>query len=75
MTSLALNHTEWPFNAISPFREMGAYEALWSQKAKSFKYFADLFRKDPNFQLSSIIDRLESEKYANEVNQICAIMG
>ena len=34
--------------AISPLLEMGAYEALWADKAASFKTIADKFRARPN---------------------------
>ena len=32
---------------ISPYMEMGAYEALWLQKGATFKTIADRFRSDP----------------------------
>ncbi len=34
-------------HAISPYREMGAYEAMWSEVKASFKSIADKFRKHP----------------------------
>ncbi len=34
-------------HAVSPFREMGAYEALWSEPRASFKWVADKFREHP----------------------------
>lgn len=33
--------------AISPFREMAAYEALWTEKGATFKTIADKFRHAP----------------------------
>ncbi len=37
-----------PFErAISPFEEMAAYEALWSEKGATFKTIADKFREAP----------------------------
>ncbi|EJN2862228.1 DNA-protecting protein DprA [Salmonella enterica subsp. enterica serovar Yaba] len=33
--------------AISPFREMAAYEALWTEKGATFKTIADKFRQAP----------------------------
>ena len=32
---------------VSPFREMGAYEALWSEARAGFKWVADKFRERP----------------------------
>lgn len=38
-----------PFErAISPFEEMAAYEALWSEKGATFKTIADKFREAPD---------------------------
>jgi DNA processing protein len=34
--------------AISPMREMGAYEALWLERSASFKTIADRFAEDPD---------------------------
>ena len=33
--------------AVSPYREMGAYEALWSEFRTTFKWIADKFREHP----------------------------
>jgi hypothetical protein len=33
--------------AISPVRELGAYEALWLRDGATFKSIADLFRAQP----------------------------
>ena len=47
--SLALKpqDLEPALQAVSPFRELGAYEALWLEKGASFKSLADRFRADP----------------------------
>lgn len=42
--SISLEPTIEP---ISPYLEMGAYEAMWLEKGASFKTIADRFRKDP----------------------------
>ncbi|EOB0291453.1 DNA-processing protein DprA [Escherichia coli] len=43
-----------PFaRAISPFEEMAAYEALWSEKGATFKTIADKFRAAPTGSLPS----------------------
>ncbi|HEX8268743.1 MAG TPA: DNA-processing protein DprA [Flavobacterium sp.] len=35
-------------SSIIPFREMAAYEALWSDRTASFKRLSDLFKENPN---------------------------
>lgn len=43
-----------PFErAISPFEEMAAYEALWSEKGATFKTIADKFREAPDGSVPS----------------------
>jgi DNA processing protein len=42
-------------NSISPFREMAAYEALWSNRDISFKKLSELFAKNPNSVPSSFV--------------------
>jgi DNA processing protein len=44
---------------ISPYREMGAYEALWAQKSASFKTLADRFRSSPNSVPSELVSEDE----------------
>ena len=46
-------------DAISPFREMGAYEALWTGGKTTFKSIAELFSKHPDNVPSDFV--LESE--------------
>jgi DNA processing protein len=40
---------------ISPLREMGAYEALWSEQNTTFKTIADVFRKNPGVVPSDLV--------------------
>lgn len=52
--------------SISPWREMGAYEALWTKGGASFKTLADRFRAKPastpsDFVQPSIADRCAEE--------------
>lgn len=48
------------FGAMSPMREMGAYEWLWSQEndklKPSFKAVAELFRQNPGAMPSDLVD-------------------
>lgn len=48
MNKLALSNDFEALEAISPMREMGSYEALWTRQGMSWKRMADLFRDDPN---------------------------
>lgn len=41
--------------AISPFEEMAAYEALWSEQGATFKTIADKFRKYPDTVPSEMV--------------------
>lgn len=43
-------------DAISPVKEMAAYEALWLRKKASFKVLADLFKQHPDNLPSEMID-------------------
>lgn len=58
---LEQQHTS-PFqNTISPFKEIVAYEALWSQQKASFKTLSNLFKQSPGSTPSDFI---------NEVSQL-----
>jgi len=54
---------------ISPMREMGAYEALWSHENSSFKTIADCFRKNPNSVPSELVTQDEIENALPKVWQ------
>lgn len=47
---------------ISPWREMAAYEALWTQDKASFKTIADRFRTHPNLVPSELVSDQEIER-------------
>ena len=51
-------------DAISPFREMGAYEALWTGEKITFKSIADLFSKHPDNVPSDFVSEREAEECA-----------
>ncbi len=55
---------------ISPWREMGAYEALWSRTGITFKTLADLFRSSPNSTPSDFVDRGVADSFADRVLEI-----
>ena len=50
--------------AISPRREMGAYEALWSREETWFKSLADIFRTHANAVPSDFVSNPDIENYA-----------
>lgn len=56
-----------PFDAVSPFVEMGAYEALWAKDKMSFKAIADLVRNSLSTPLSAFVDKVESAMFAERV--------
>lgn len=50
-------------NPIFPFREMAAYEALWSDRTASFKRLSELFAKNPESLPSSFVDEEKIKEY------------
>lgn len=56
-----------PFDAVSPYMEMGAYEALWAKEKMSFKAIADLVRDSLSTPLSTFVDERESTDFAGRV--------
>jgi hypothetical protein len=54
--------------AVSPFIELGAYEALWEEPNTTFKTLADLFAKREGTIPSDFVERDKAVRYANEVH-------
>lgn len=52
---------------ISPTREMAAYEALWSNKAATFKTIADCFRSSPGAIPSELVTETEINTALSQV--------
>jgi DNA processing protein len=50
--------------AMSPRRELGAYEALWAQEGTSFKSLARDFRAHPGAIPSDFVSNIDIEKHA-----------
>jgi DNA processing protein len=50
--------------AISPKRELGAYEALWSREGIGFKSLADIFRTHADSVPSDFVSNPDIEKYS-----------
>lgn len=74
---LPLNNTREDFEslAISPLKEIGAYEALWAQKEMSFKKIADKHRASPESLLSDFVKGTSYEDFAARTLDILAKSG
>jgi DNA processing protein len=55
---------------ISPFRELGAYEALWTEPKASFRSIAELFAKRPGAVPSDFVPDADALSYAVKVRDI-----
>ena len=61
-------HTQVPFvHSISPYREMGAYEALWERAGTTFKRLAEQFAESPGTLPSNFVPPDQAEAYAAAV--------
>lgn len=66
--NLSLGGQEQPrFNAVSPFIEMGAYEAIWAEGEASFKTLAERFAAHPDSVPSDFVSPDKANKYAHSV--------
>lgn len=61
--------------AVSPFHELGAYEALWDEQRASFKTIADMFAKHEGSLPSNFVERSRAIGYANEVHSMLREAG
>ena len=64
-SSLALS-----FGSISPWREMGAYEALWTKAGATFKTIADRFRAKPAAIPSDFVQSAVADSFAEQAVDI-----
>lgn len=64
MNRLALNSNSFGIDAISPMREMGAYEALWATQGTTWKRLADQFRSDPTALPSDFVEPAIADEHA-----------
>ena len=55
--------------AVSPFREMGAYEALWADRRTTFKSLSEQFARYPDSVPSDFVPRQEAYACAAFVKQ------
>lgn len=72
---LSLQDPEVPARSLSPLRELGAYEALWSRKGASFKNIAELFASTPDALPSDFVDQREADDMAKHVLKVLTSKG
>jgi DNA processing protein len=56
-----------PLRSISPFLEMGAYEALWAQPGTTFKRLAERFREHTDTLPSDLVEERTARETGNRV--------
>ncbi len=57
---LVLEDSDFESRAVSPFREMGAYEALWAEPDPAFKSLSVRFARHPDSVSSDFVFRAEA---------------
>ena len=57
IAELAFDGSDFEARAISPFREMGAYEALWTEPKTTFKSLSERFARSPDSIPSDFVSR------------------
>jgi DNA processing protein len=67
LSFMAPNNNAPEVAAISPRREMGAYESLWLEKGASFKTIAERFAADPKALPSDFVPHARADECAAEV--------
>lgn len=75
MNKLALNSNSFGIDAISPMREMGAYEALWATQGTTWKRLADQFRSDPTALPSDFVEPSIADEHALRVMKMLKERG
>lgn len=65
---LELMAQDFAQRAVSPFRELGAYESLWDAQGASFKSIANLFAKQSGAIPSDFVEPSRATSYANDVH-------
>jgi DNA processing protein len=74
-TAIALESHGGISGSISPYREVGAYEALWTETKASFRWIADKFRARPGSLPSDFVPEEESLARAAEVRSLLQQAG
>src|SRR5882672_4424060 len=73
--ALTLESREAESRVISPYLELGAYEALWMEPKASFKVIADKFRERPGSIPSNFVPDATANKYAVRANDLLSKAG
>jgi DNA processing protein len=60
---------------ISPYREFGAYEAMWTENPASFRWIAEKFNERPGALPSDFVPEPEALKYAETARNILVHAG
>lgn len=68
MNLLQFGSSDLATRAVSPFRELGAYEALWDRESASFKSLAQQFAAAPGAIPSDFVEASVATSYANLVH-------
>ena len=66
---LALEGTDFAARAISPLRELGAYEALWDKPETTFKTLSEKFAARPDALPSDFVPATKAREYADFVRR------
>ena len=72
---LELQAEDFSNHAVSPFQELGAYEALWDEQKATFKSIADMFGKREGSLPSDFVERSRATSYANTVHAMLRPLG
>lgn len=72
---LALRNDDPSNRAVSPLRELGAYEALWEDPKSSFKTIAERFRQSPGAVPSDFVSPGRALEYANKALKLFKAAG
>src|SRR5262245_53756135 len=66
---LAFDGTDFESRAISPLRELGAYEALWDKPETTFKTLSEKFAARPHAVPSDFVPPNKAREYAEFVRR------
>lgn len=74
-TAVALENPNSLTRPISPFRELGAYEALWTEKGASFRTIAERFASRPGSIPSDFVPEADALQHAEKVRSLFSKAG
>ena len=72
LEELPFGQPDFESRAISPLKELGAYEALWDQKGTSFKKIAEMHRARPGSVPSDFVPESRAYEFADRVRDLLA---